>query len=233
MTSSKEYDGQQSNLATDLIRIGVPLVVVLLLAAAWQFTPLGELAPEMREAISSIRGMPAAPVIVVAAFIIGGLVVAPVSILMLATVVAFGPIRGGFYAMAGVLASGSVMFLVGRVVGRRSLERVLGPRMTKVESILSNHGVVTVAVARNIPVAPYSVVNLIAGASPLRLNDYFFGTLLGFLPAIVALAVVGDRIARFAENPDQGSLLMLIGLVAALATGGVVAGRWLLRRTSQ
>jgi hypothetical protein len=36
--------------------------------------------------------------------------------------------------------------------------------------------------------------------------------------------------ARLVENPDAGSILTLVGLVAVLAAGGVVAGRWLLKR---
>ncbi len=86
------------------------------------------------------------------------------------------------------------------------------------------------AVARNIPVAPYSVVNLIAGATPLRFRDSIFGTLIGFLPALVALAMIGDRLTSFVESPDSSTLLPLVGLVAVLAVGGVLAGRWLLKR---
>lgn len=232
MTSSDRRGGERG-LTADLLRVGIPLAVVLLLAAAWQLTPLAELAPEIRDAIVGLRELPAAPVIVVAAFVLGGLVVAPVSVLMLASVVTFGPIRGGLYALAGALASASVVFWIGRMVGRSSVERMLGERARRVEDVLSDHGLMTVAVARNIPVAPFSVVNLIAGASPLGFRDYFFGTLLGFLPALTALAIVGDRVARLLQQPDRSSLLTLVGLVAALAAAGVWAGRWLLRRVER
>ena len=144
--------------------------------------------------------MPAAPAIVVAVFVLGGLLVAPVSLLMLASVVTFGPVRGGILALAGALASASGVFLIGRAVGAGSLERLLGHRFERVEEVLGRHGIMTVAIARNMPVAPYSVVNLAAGATPLGFWDYFFGTLIGFLPAIVALALLGDRIA---ESPGS------------------------------
>lgn len=230
MTSSDRRDDHPPTLVSDVVRIAVPLVLVVLLAAAWQLTPLRELGPEIRDTVASLRHLPAAPVIVVGVFVLGGLLIAPVSLLMLATVVTFGPVRGALYALAGVLASASIVFFVGRVLGRSSLERVLGERMQRVEGILNNHGVVTVAVSRNIPVAPFSVVNLIAGASPLRFRDYFFGTLLGVMPAIFALAAVGDSIAQFAHDPDRGALLTLVGVVAALAALAVLSGRWLLRR---
>jgi uncharacterized membrane protein YdjX (TVP38/TMEM64 family) len=177
--------------------------------------------------------MPSAPLIVISAFVVGGLVVAPVSVLMLATVVAFGPIHGGLLALTGALASASVVFWIGRTVGRSALERLLGDRLERVEEVLSDHGLMTVALARNVPVAPYSVVNLAAGATPVSFRDYFFGTLLGFLPAIVALGVVGDRIVEYARDPSGGSLLTLVGVVAALAAAGVLAGRWLTGRINR
>jgi len=230
MASSDGPGKARSTLLLDLAKAGLPLLVFLLLAAAWQFTPLRELAPQLREAMSALRDMPAAPAIVVAVFVLGGLVVAPVSVLILGSVITFGAVLGGLYALVGALASASVVFSIGRLIGRGPVDRILGERAERAEELLGRHGVVSVAVARNIPVAPYSVINLIAGASPLRFRDYFFGTLLGFLPTLIALAVVGDRIAGFFENPDQGSLLSLAGLIAVVAVVAVLAGRWLVKR---
>lgn len=217
-------------MIVDLAKLTAPVLVVLALAVAWQLTPLRELGPEIRDAVESVREMPAAPLIVITIFVVGGLLVAPVSVLMLATVVAFGPIRGGILALAGALASASVVFWIGRAVGRRPLERLLGDRFELVERVLGRHGIMTVAIARNVPVAPYSVVNLAAGATPVGFLDYFLGTLVGFLPAIVALALLGDRIAEYARDPSGSSLLTLVGVVAALAAAGVLAGRWLMGR---
>lgn len=232
MTSSDPRP-QGRRVIWDAVRVAAPVAVLLLLAAAWQLTPLRDLAPQIREAIVDLRGMPAAPLVVVAAFVLGGVVVAPVSVLMLVTVMTFGPIRGGLYALGGILASAAVVFWIGRVIGQAPLERVLGQRARRVERVLGHHGLVTIAIARNIPIAPFSVLNLIAGASPLRFRDYFFGTLLGVLPALVGLAIIGDGIAHFAQNPGRGSLLSLLFLVGVLAAAAVWAGRWLLRRVDQ
>jgi len=47
---------------------------------------------------------------------------------------------------------------------------------------MAKQGILTVAMIRNIPVAPFTIVNLIAGASHIRLKDYLIGTALGMLP---------------------------------------------------
>jgi len=93
MSSSDSEGSDRRTWAADLAKISAPLLAVLALAAAWQLTPLAQLGPEIRDVVSSVREMPWSPLIVIAAFVAGGLVVAPVSVLMLATVVAFGPIR--------------------------------------------------------------------------------------------------------------------------------------------
>jgi len=230
MCSDRER-GDRGFRSADLARVGVPILVACAVAAAWHFTPLGELTPDIQDALSKLRAVPMAPAVVVGVFVLGGLVVAPVSVLILGSVIAFGPVRGSLYALLGALASAAVLFAIGRAIGRSSLDRLLGGRVERIAEILGRHGILTVAVARNIPVAPYSVVNLVAGALPLGFRDYIVGTLIGFLPALVALALIGDRLTRLVENPDQGSWLTLVGLVAVLAVAGVVAGKWLLRRS--
>ena len=51
-------------------------------------------------------------------------------------------------------------------------------------------GILAVVVIRMIPVAPYSVVNVVAGASTLPLRDFMVGTLLVITPGILAMAVL-------------------------------------------
>jgi uncharacterized membrane protein YdjX (TVP38/TMEM64 family) len=87
-----------------------------------------------------------------------------------------------------------------------------------------------VAVLRNIPIAPYSVVNLVAGASPLRFWDYLWGTALGFLPALVGLAFLGESLGAFLRDPKLETLLVVAGVVIGLALLSLVAGRRLLAR---
>ncbi len=218
--------------AADLARLIVPVVVVIGLAAAWQLTPLGDLAPEVQDAIAELRGTPAAPFIVVGAFVLGGLLVVPVSLLIVAVAATFGPLKGGLYALVGALASAAVVFLIGHAVGRQSLDRVLGERARRVADRLGRHGVLAVALVRNIPVAPYSVVNLVAGASPIRFRDFLLGTLIGLLPGVVGLSLIGSGLGRFLQEPDARSLITVAVLVVVVAVLGAVAARWLLKRQS-
>ena len=62
---------------------------------------------------------------------------------------------------------------------------------------------------RMVPIAPFSIVNVIAGASELRLRDYMLGTALGMLPGIIMMAVLGAQIADLARDASWANVLLL------------------------
>ena len=212
----------------DVLRVAGPVVTLALLAALWQLTPLGGQARELAGEVLSFRNSPAAPLIVTGAYVVAGLAVVPLSALVLATVVGFGALYGGAYAMLGALASAATLFAIGRLTGRNAVERLLGDRARRVADRVARRGVLTVALLRNVPVAPYSLVNLVAGASPLGFGRFILGTFIGLLPGLVILAAAGDSLRSFLDDPELTSLLPALGLVALLATLSIVlAGRML------
>ena len=100
---------------------------------------------------------------------------------------ALGPWMGFFSAGAGVLLSALTLFLIGRVLGQARLQRLLGRRAARVQSRIIGKGVVAVAMIRMVPIAPFSIVNVVAGASKLSLRDFMLGTVLGMAPGIAVI----------------------------------------------
>jgi uncharacterized membrane protein YdjX (TVP38/TMEM64 family) len=76
-----------------------------------------------------------------------------------------------------------------------------------------------------LPVAPFTIVNMIAGATHIRAKDFLIGTVIGELPGLIALAIFVDQITSTVKHPGPGSYALLAGC-AVLIVGGV----WLLRR---
>ena len=70
----------------------------------------------------------ALPLTVLGFIVLGAL---PVVLLIAATGIAFGPVLGPLYAMAGCLASASVAFAIGRWLGHGRIERWGGPRIVR------------------------------------------------------------------------------------------------------
>ena len=90
---------------------------------------------------------------------------------------------------------------------------------------LARQGILTVLAVRIIPVAPFTVINLFAGASHIRFRDYLIGTLIGMVPGVAAMAVFAEGILALVRDADLQHFL-----VAALALVFIVGLTLLARR---
>jgi phospholipase D1/2 len=209
--------------------LGAGVFLVLLgIAAAWQWTSLGDWLEVERLAawVNSLRGHPLAPFMVIGGYVIGGLALVPVLVLITATALAFGPLLGFVYSLLGCLASAVVTYGIGYLLGHDIIHSLAGARIGGLSRRLARHGLVAVLIVRVVPVAPFSVVNIVAGASHIRLRDYTLGTCLGMLPGLIMMTVFGDRLENVIRNPTAETFLVLIGVIALI----VLLTIWLRRR---
>jgi uncharacterized membrane protein YdjX (TVP38/TMEM64 family) len=200
-----------------VVKLILAAIVVLGLALAWHFTPLAQWAdPErVRTALAAFAQNPWAPVVAVATFVAAGLLAFPVTVLIAATAAAFGPLPGFLYATTGVIASAAITYGAGARLGKEALRSVLGPRLNRIRRRIANRGILAVATIRLVPLAPFTVVNLVAGASAIRPLDYLAGTLLGMLPGLIVLSLLGQQVVRILADPTPGALAYLVAAVAA------------------
>ena len=211
-----------------LLKGAAVLLTLLAIGAAWVWTPLRgwiDLAAVTRIAVS-INEMPAAPLIVIGAYVVGGLVVFPVSLLILATIIAFGPVAGFAYSLLGSFLSGVVTFGIGKALGRRTVRLIAGKRLLRLGRLLRRRGLIAMSAVRLVPVAPFTVVNVAAGAFHVRFFDFALGTLIGMAPGIFAIAVFGVRLGHAIRSPGVGNFAVLAVLVSLI----VLASGWIRRR---
>jgi uncharacterized membrane protein YdjX (TVP38/TMEM64 family) len=181
------------------------------------------------EVLSTWAGLLQDPVtlalVAVAVFVVGGLIMAPVLLLVGATSVVFPPLEAVAVALTGCLCSASVSYLIGSRLGRNTVRKVIGKRLHRLNRRLAERGILAVALIRNLPVAPFSIVNLLAGASHIRFRDYLVGTGLGMLPGIVGISIFADRLLAVVRSPNVANVL-----VSVAALGALVLGFWWLQR---
>ncbi|MFA7387361.1 MAG: VTT domain-containing protein [Thiohalobacteraceae bacterium] len=202
------------------------------LGAAWRFTPLSETL-DVATLVSSLRELrdaPATPVLMLLLFVIAGLALVPLTALVIATAVAFGPLFGFAYALAGSLVSALAGYALGAGLGRRTVRRLAGKRINAVSRKLAKRGLLTVIVVRVVPVAPFTVINLIAGASHIRFRDFMLGTVVGMVPGMFAIVLLVDRAAASLRSPSWQNILTLILVASAVILAGVLLSRHLLNR---
>jgi len=202
------------------------------LAMAWRFTPLRELLDlgELVRFGERLDALPFSPLAVVACYVLAGLIVMPVMLLVGVTGIVFGPWQGGLYALAGAMASAATTFWVGRLLGRRALLRWGGARMQRLALRLARRGLPAMVLLRVVPVAPFSIVNLVAGAAHVGARDFLAGTLLGMTPGILFTTVFVDRVATAIREPGWASFALLIGVVALCVTFALFIRGWIGRR---
>ena len=152
------------------------------------------------------------------------LALVPVVLLIAATGLAFGPVLGPIYAMAGCLASGSVGFAIGRWMGRRRVERLGGERIARISRALKRNGTLAVFFVRKVP-APFTLSNIVVGASSVGYRDFVLGTLLGMGAFVIALAGFGYQLTQALRDPSPATW---IG--AALFVGVPLTLAWLINR---
>ncbi|BEQ14130.1 hypothetical protein FAK_11960 [Desulfoferula mesophila] len=174
---------------------------------------------------AAMRELPLAPLAALAVFFVGGLVMLPVVLLIGAMGMIFGPWLGAVYALGGALSSALAAYGLGLVAGHYTLDRFSGGKAGRLSSELADHGVATIVVLRLLPVAPFTLINLVAGASRFRLGCFAVGTLLGMIPVVLAITVFAHRLGHIWREPDLEHFAVAGG--ALLALGLAV---WLCRR---
>ena len=207
-------------------------VVALLvgLAMAWSISPLKR-AFDIHALVvmgHTLRASPHAPLALMGVYVIAGLIAMPLTLLIGATVIAFGAWPGALYAFVGSLINGTLIYAIGRYAGRDLVNDWLARRGgSKIESLnrqLERRGLFAMALIRLAPI-PYSLVNVIAGASKIRFLDFVVGTALGLLPVIGLLAGLAVEFDQWLEHPNGRHLLAL--LVAAIV---VFAAIWSIKQ---
>ena len=154
----------------------------------------------------------------------------PRPLLTLFAVVAFGPWLGFAYSAVGILLAALATYYAGRVLRRDTVVRLAGKKADKASKVLRRHGVLSIFAANMVPVPPFVVQNMIAGAVRIPLWDYTLGSVLGMLPGLLAATVFGNQIVRWLEDPAGMNYWIIGGVIVVFAAFTYFVGRWASKR---
>ena len=215
-------------------KLAIGAAVLVLLALAWRFTPLSELASRENALAWSkaARETPWAPVAVILAYTPAALFMLPRPFLTLLTIIAFGRWLGFAYSGAGILLAAMATYYAGRTMRRETVVRVAGEKFEEAGKVLRKHGVIAVFASNMVPVPPFAVQGVIAGAIRIPVWQYVAGSILGMAPGLLAATVFAGELRAALEDPSTISW-WLIGAVAVVFVVFIWAvRRWFARRVS-
>ncbi len=166
------------------------LLIFLGLAIAWRWSPL----QHWLDIDVMVRGLQRlghslGPMAAVGGFALAVSLAIPLTVMTLITLIAFGPWVGLACCVAGALVSASLSYSIGHFLGREVLERFAGERVNLLSRRLSKRGVLTIIILRMMPIAPFAIVNMMTGASHIRLRDVLLGTAIGMTPATLVMMI--------------------------------------------
>jgi phospholipase D1/2 len=204
-------------------------VVLLGLTLAWRFTPLADVvtAANVTAWTREFGDRWWAPLAVIAAPTLACLIMFPRPLITLAAVLVFGPWLGFTYAMAGVMVAALVTFYAGRLVRRDTVRRLAGRKLDRLSAAMRARGLLAMTAVRLVPLAPFPVVGLVAGAIRVKLWHYALGTFLGNLPGVLAATIFADQIAAALDDSAKINWWVVGGVVAVLVVGTLAVRRWL------
>jgi phosphatidylserine/phosphatidylglycerophosphate/cardiolipin synthase-like enzyme/uncharacterized membrane protein YdjX (TVP38/TMEM64 family) len=199
------------------------------LASAWQWTPLSQLinVENIQRWASLARDYPAGPMITVGLYGVASLAIVPVTVMIVVTAFIFGPLKGAIYALLGCLFAAALTYYLGRYIGRDTVRRLTGTRVNRLSRRLGRHGLIAFLTVRLLPLAPFTTVNMVAGASHIRFRDFFLGTVLGMAPGIVAITVFEHQLEKAIYNPGAKTFSILLLVLGLIILGAVTTRRWL------
>ncbi len=203
------------------------------LAAAWRWTPLAA-AVNIETLVGALEALGRGPlgfVTLLSGFIAGGFLAVPITLLIAVTVIAYGPWYGAPFALAGSLLSAIGLFSLGRALGRYRVQRWAGRHVAHLSHRLGERGLWAMFMVRILPIAPFSVVNLVAGSTTLSFRDFILGSALGLSPGILVTATIVNRLEEVVRKPSP----LAVALLALLIAGGwafawYLSGRLLTKR---
>jgi phosphatidylserine/phosphatidylglycerophosphate/cardiolipin synthase-like enzyme/uncharacterized membrane protein YdjX (TVP38/TMEM64 family) len=211
------------------------VVATIALTLAWRYTPLADVvtAENVSAWTHAFADQWWAAPLIVASYTPAQVVMFPRPLITLAAVVAFGPWLGFAYAMTGILIATAAGYYVGRRLDRDTVRRIAGRRLNRLTRALRQRGLLAMTAVRLVPLAPFVVESVVAGAIHIRLRDVLLGTFVGMLPGTLTATVFGDQIETALKDPSLINWWLVAGVLLLLGVASYVVQRWFRRMESR
>ena len=212
------------------------LATALLLAATLGLLALGKtqlgLATEAKlEAwLQGYAGSPWAFAATIVLFVASAFIGAPQFILIAACVVAFGPSLGFFYSWAATVVSAGVTYWMGRGPTARLLDRVGGRTLDRLKRFVGRNAFYASFMIRNVPSAPFIVVNMAFGATRANFWLFLAGCTLGVLPKTALVSFFGGAVVSAVSGDGVWTSLILAGVAVIWLALMLGVREWVKRR---
>lgn len=143
------------------------------------------------------------------------LLVVPSILLMVVSVLAYGPIWGSIIIIASVYAASTVGYFIGSYFGDTIVKRIIGKKSEKkVASFLDDYGFWAVIVTRLNPFLSNDAISFVGGLLRMGYWKFMGATLVGIAPLTAFIAIFGKSIDELKMGLLWGSVFSLLAFGA-------------------
>lgn len=207
--------------------LGITVLCLIGLGAVWTTTPLADFAnvDRLGPLFERLTGTIWTPLLVAAVYSVASLTMFPITVLLVLTAITFEPVVAMLYSVFGTTLGAILTYGIGRWGGRRLVHRLMGHRLKSLSGKVGRQGIVAVLALRMTPIAPFTLINVLAGATHIRPWDFVIGTALGLLPSVIALTAVGESLWYLITDPTPTRVAILVGVLLGWFALSVVLQR--------
>jgi uncharacterized membrane protein YdjX (TVP38/TMEM64 family) len=165
--------------------------------------------------LAGFRQGPWGLVAAIVVFTVSAFFGAPQFILIAACVVAFGPWFGFLYSWIATVVSAGVTYWLGRGPTARLLARHGGKTVGRLTRFVGKNAFYASFMIRNVPSAPFIVVNMAFGAARASFPGFLAGCALGVLPKTALVAFFGGSFMTAVSGDGIWTSAILAGVALA------------------
>jgi uncharacterized membrane protein YdjX (TVP38/TMEM64 family) len=224
----RDQNHRPGSLNRKLAVLAIVFASLVILAVAWSWSPMRNWL-DVAQVVGKLQelGHSFGPAAAIGGFALAVALAVPLIFLTLVAIVAFGPWLGFAYSMGGALVGATISFGVGRHLGHDVVQRLGGEGINRASQRLAKQGILAIIAVRMVPIAPFAIVNMVAGASHLRLRDLLIGTAVGMTPGTLGMVMFVDQIIDALQRPNQLTAWLGLMLIALICLGFLGLRKWL------
>lgn len=133
----------------------------------------------------------------------------------------FGFYLGTVYNIAATTLACLVGFSISRYAFKSPFERAFYQSLKTVEDEIANNGFYYFLTLRLIMVAPYFIINIVAGISRISFRHFLLSTLLGVIPMSLVYANGGNQLEHINSISDLFKVPVVLSLLLVAILSGV------------
>jgi uncharacterized membrane protein YdjX (TVP38/TMEM64 family) len=143
------------------------------------------------------------------------LLVIPTILLMMVSIIAYGPVWGSIIVLTGIFIASSIGYVIGKYVGELLVLKLIGEKTEKkMEGFLEEYGFWAIVVTRINPFLSNDSISFVAGVLKMNYGKFISATLIGIAPLTFFIAQLGNDTDKLKTGLFWASIVSLIVFAA-------------------